>query len=247
MYKLYVLVDPRTKKIRYVGQTTYSIQERLNQHIRHTNAPSQRKLHVNYWIKSLLQVGLKPIVRLICERRTPEDIDNAERTAISRLKNRGYELCNLTSGGDGRFTMSAATKEKMRQAHLGERNHFYGKTHSEETKKILREKGKGKKVSDERKACLSEIMKGEKNPFYGCKHSDISKRKQGDAKAKTYIFISPNGDETKICNIKRWCGENGLGSAGMFALVAGRLKTYKGWKIKKDPEHSGSLKDINQV
>jgi len=235
MYKLYVLVDPRTKKIRYVGQTTYPIQERLNQHIRHTNAPSQRKLHVNYWIKSLLQADLKPVVRLVCERLTPEEIDTAEQIAILRLKNKGYELCNLTSGGDGRFTMSAATKEKMRQAHLGARNHFYGKTHSEETKKILREKNKLNKPSAAVRAILSQKMKGEKNPFYGCKHSDIAKKKIGDRNAKSYTFINPNGDEIKILNIKRWCKENGLGSAGMFALVAGRLLTYKGWKIKKDP------------
>jgi hypothetical protein len=50
-------------------------------------------------------------------------------------------------------------KENLRNCRLGEKNPFYGKTHSEKTKKILSESRKGKKFPK-----LSEAMIGRKMP-----------------------------------------------------------------------------------
>jgi len=54
-----------------------------------------------------------------------------------------------------------AHREKLRVAMQGDKNHFYGKKHSEKTKLIISQKGKG-------------IMAREKNPNWGggrCKHT----------------------------------------------------------------------------
>jgi group I intron endonuclease len=71
----------------------------------------------------------------------------------------------------------------------GKNNPFYRKNHSEETKKILREKcpnyGEkngfyGKTHTEETRKKLSEMAKqrtGEKNPFYGKKHTKETKEK----------------------------------------------------------------------
>ena len=99
---------------------------------------------------------------------------------------------------------SEETKKNMSIAQTGEKNGFYGKTHSDETKEILStyrgEKAYmyGKNHSDETKKKISLIktgqthsdetkkkisdslkgkMTGEKNPFYGKKHSDETKKK----------------------------------------------------------------------
>ena len=92
---------------------------------------------------------------------------------------------NLTIGGDGVFgfkqskevvervaakkrgtKMSAKSKLKMHEAHLGEKNHFFGKTHSEETKKKISEKKQGcvgpwagKTRSEETRRKISEALK----------------------------------------------------------------------------------------
>jgi dsDNA-binding SOS-regulon protein len=40
--------------------------------------------------------------------------------------------------------LSQETKEKMSKSHMGEKNHFYGKKHSEETKKLIGSKSKNR-------------------------------------------------------------------------------------------------------
>ena len=51
----------------------------------------------------------------------------------------------------------------------GENHPFYGKHHTEESKKKIREGNKGKRV-------------GEKNPFYGKTHSEEARKKMREAK-----------------------------------------------------------------
>ena len=54
-------------------------------------------------------------------------------------------------------TLSEESKMKIRNSTLGEKNHFYGKHHSEETKQLISEKrkGKGQKHTDESKRQMS--------------------------------------------------------------------------------------------
>jgi len=62
---IYVLIDPLTLKVRYIGRTKCSLEKRLGEHI------SKSKLEYNFthkcnWIKSLLKQNLKPIIRKLC-------------------------------------------------------------------------------------------------------------------------------------------------------------------------------------
>lgn len=74
-------------------------------------------------------------------------------------------------------------KEALSKKVSGENNPFYGKKHSEETKKILSESNKGSYVKKHGeykasliKAKLSEAQSGTKNSFYGKSHSFESKK-----------------------------------------------------------------------
>ena len=56
--------------------------------------------------------------------------------------------------------------------HLYEKdNPFYGKHHSDDTKRIISEKNTGRVASDEERKMRSIINSGKRNPFYGRKHS----------------------------------------------------------------------------
>jgi group I intron endonuclease len=60
-----------------------------------------------------------------------------------------------------------ATREKMRLAHLGEKNHFFGRTHSGESISRMSESKRGHKDSDVTRLKKSLARRGEKNPAYG--------------------------------------------------------------------------------
>ena len=71
-------------------------------------------------------------------------------------------------------------KQKQRERVLGEKNHFYGKSHSEETKNKISEANKGKTHTEEARKKMSEAAKGRI-------FSEEHKRKLSESKkGKTY-------------------------------------------------------------
>lgn len=85
-----------------------------------------------------------------CE--TEEGLKSAERKWIARYRNQGINLYNIAEGGLGGnmcdwSSFSPSKREeinrKNRLSHLGDKNGFYGKHHSEETKAIISKLNKG--------------------------------------------------------------------------------------------------------
>ena len=107
---------------------------------------------------------------------------------IKCLRRNGVKLANMTNGGEGTVgyvqteeakinqsnvmsgrKASDETKEKMKLAHSGDRNHFYGRTHSDEAKAIISLKkmgsvppNKGVPRSLETRAKISATLTGTK-------------------------------------------------------------------------------------
>lgn len=166
---IYVLVDPRKKEeYRYVGKTVQKLSHRLSKHIYDAKKPDNHTYRAR-WIRKLLRDDVKP---QMVELETIDAEIDCEREIywIARLKKEGYKLTNGTDGGE--------------VAYPGEKSHmfgktgadaaFYGKRHSEETKRKMSEERKGEKnpmygKGDERV--------GEKNSFYGKKHTEESRLK----------------------------------------------------------------------
>ena len=72
----------------------------------------------------------------------------------------------------------------------------------------------GQKRSDETRAKISEIKKG--NTY----------------NKKTYTFMSPDGNEFMISNLKEFCDSNGLSAKSMYRLCWSTDRTHhKGWKF----------------
>ena len=96
MIFIYILIDPITLEIRYVGKTNNPYQ-RFRHHLVSSANP---KSHKRNWINSLREEGLKPIMQIIDE---VEEIEWQfwEQYWIVQLKCWGFDLVNHTAGGDG--------------------------------------------------------------------------------------------------------------------------------------------------
>jgi len=114
---IYILKDPHTQAVRYVGQTVDTVR-RLDKHIQTAKI---NKRHISNWIRSL---STKPILEVI------EDCDSSisnerERYWIQYYKDLQCDLCNHSAGGEGAGigntncvgrVLSEETKEKLRRA-----------------------------------------------------------------------------------------------------------------------------------
>lgn len=93
MAYIYVLKDPVTEKIRYVGKTI-CIEARLSSHL--SESKRGTKNHRYDWIRSL--IPLIPKIEVI-EECVDTEWEERERFWIKKLLNEGHNLCNGTKGG----------------------------------------------------------------------------------------------------------------------------------------------------
>jgi hypothetical protein len=110
-WRIYVLMNPRTRVVRYVGCTTRALQSRLRAHI--CESMKSQKTHKSRWIMSLLRSGLSPQLEVI-ETGSGDGWQDAERRWISYYRSIGANLANGTDGGDG--TPGWGTPEQRREA-----------------------------------------------------------------------------------------------------------------------------------
>lgn len=72
------------------------------------------------------------------------------------------------------------------------------------------------------------VASGKRRQYKGWT-SELSRKKK-NLREKTYTFLSPNGDQIKIINLKRFCRENLLCSTSMFNVASEKTLEYKGWR-----------------
>jgi len=103
---IYTLTDPITNQIRYVGKTI-NLKERYKNHLR-----SNPGTHCSNWIKSLRNKNLVPLIEVIDETDS-EDWASLEQYWIAQIRAWGFNLVNLTDGGEGAsgFIASKATRD----------------------------------------------------------------------------------------------------------------------------------------
>lgn len=137
---IYGLYDPREQdKIEYVGKAN-DIKQRLKDHISGARPGKFYKSKKNNWIKSLLEQGIKPEVLLIAVVRMDQWKEN-ECSYIEKYKKLNLNLKNDPKNLGGEGISYLTPEERSKKAMFGENNPFYNKTHTEEARRILREKG----------------------------------------------------------------------------------------------------------
>lgn len=95
---IYILQDPDTMDVRYVGKTT-NLKKRLYQHTNKNIQKLSRRRHLSNWILKLLNANKKPVMTTIDQ--TEEDWISLEQYWIEQFKTWGCRLTNLTVGGEG--------------------------------------------------------------------------------------------------------------------------------------------------
>ena len=154
---------------------------------------------------------------IIADYRSRSEASDHERRIVTPKLIESKNCYNLQSGGLNAHIPSVETKQKISAAVAGEKNGFYGKTHTEETKKKISNSlsgenhpqfgklGKdshnyGKKHTEETKKKWRDMRSGKNHPLfgvtgkdhpnYGFRHSEETKKKMSDAKSggKCYMF-----------------------------------------------------------
>lgn len=98
-YYIYTLSCPLSNRVRYIGMTK-NLKERYANHL---CVDSKSSSYKNSWIKSLKSKNLKPIMEELDSSDSLEEIFQLEKYWIAQLKTWGFNLTNLTEGGEGTF------------------------------------------------------------------------------------------------------------------------------------------------
>ena len=120
----------------YIGQTVRSIKIRFHEH----RTKSSGCVAIYNAIK---KYGWENFEKDYYEC-PDEDLNFDEELLVREIGTLVPEGYNLREGGGSRGKHSEESKQKNREAHLGENHPMFGKTRSEETKQKLREANLGK-------------------------------------------------------------------------------------------------------
>lgn len=200
---IYKITSPSEKV--YIGQSK-NILFRWNYHYKKYHCKKQRHLY-----NSLIKYGYDNHKFEILEVCEIEYLDKAEIYYIERYNatNRDVGL-NHRAGGNGKVA-SQETKELMRQRALGNTN-MLGKHHSIKSKKLIRKKKTGVKLSEFTRKKMSETRKG-------YKHSEETKDKLSKANKFT----------RKIKNIKTGNMYDSITKAALIESIS-QGTIYRGLK-----------------
>lgn len=172
-WEIYILRDPETMDIRYVGITTIGINKRLRAHMSEAST-SKEVSHRIHWLKSLKSKRLKPIIQSI-ESGIGSTWSSRESLWIKILRDAGVNLVNGTDGGEGCFGQipGPETRRKMSESAKGKKKKPFSEEHkrnmsiaaksrpprTEEHRRKLGLARKGKTFTPEQRAKRSAAIK----------------------------------------------------------------------------------------
>lgn len=168
---IYVLVDPRTDCIRYVGQSV-NPRARLKAHCSEAKREQHRRAR---WILGLLNIGLRPEV-VVIEEVAADQADDAERFWIASLLAAGAKLVNTDAGG-GTIPWTNELRERVRRANLGRVPTAQARANMSAAQRARAP------FTAEHRERISTSKKGQPGTYghLGCQHSTETKRKISDA------------------------------------------------------------------
>jgi len=242
-YYVYKIINPITNRIFYIGKGTGN---RCKQHLTDKGDYCFNK-RLNGYIRNLIQEKQIPIIEKIKENLDEIVAYELEESLIKEYGRVGFDengiLLNiLESGRPPSFS--------------GKDHPWYGRKHTEKTKKKISERQKelylsgavkphntGKPLSEETKNKLRIAMTGRvKTPETIQKTIDTrlknnkpqtenQKQKAREANQKTWRIITPSGEEIIVLNLRQYSLDNGLDQGNMVHTANGRQKHCKGYRV----------------
>jgi hypothetical protein len=209
----------------YFGKTG-NFKNRRRHHIYCAKYRVYNYKHYNRLRKMFLSgLDLKNYILVIKNNISPDKIDFVESWFIKKYKKLGYDITNLTEGGEGATGFTPEMREKIRKAHIGTH-------HSDETKHRISEARKGIQFTKDHKNNLSKARR--KRVVTKETRDKTSKTSKGNINIGTFEMVSPKG-EVYITErgLTVFCEENGLIRSLMSKVSKGERKSHKGWKCTK--------------
>jgi group I intron endonuclease len=152
------LKDPINFSIKYIGKSD-NPPKRYIEHIRKHKHTITKK---NNWIKKLISIDKKPILEIL-DVIPFSEWSFWEKYWIGLFKSWGFNLYNLTNGGDG-GNYGPESNRKISEK-------LKNRKFSDETIKLMSESAKKRKLTEEGRKKLSKSRTGGKNPMFGKKQS----------------------------------------------------------------------------
>lgn len=229
----------------YIGQTSQSLSKRFG------NNGNGYKTSSKFY-KAIQKYGWDNFDHIILyDNLTPEEADTLEKQLIQYYHATDDQFgYNLQSGGTEHHFQSEETKikignankisqkgkkwsdqqhQKMAGRFTGKNNPFYGKHHSEQSRKL---------ISEHRKGIAT---------FTGKHHTEITKQQISEHRkgqgGKPVICLETNEIFNCMMDAARWCGLKTACSIGQCCM--GKVKSAGKHPITKEPLHWKYIKDNN--
>lgn len=185
---IYVLIDPITNMVRYVGKAN-NVTQRYRAHL---NRARKHQIHKKNWVENLKKEGLKPIIDVI-DIVPIDDWIFWETYWISQMKTWGFDLINYTNGGDG---CTFGNETSFKKGH----KLWLGKNHSEETKKKIGENNAFKgKPSLKRRQVKQLTLQGDLIKIWDC---ILDAEKETNSSSSKIVLVCKG--ERKTHNNFKW-------------------------------------------
>lgn len=241
-YYVYHIINPITFRLFYVGKGEGS---RCRQHLTDKLEYAHNK-RLNGYIRNLIKNNTPPTIIKIAENLTEEYAYELEELEIKKYGRVGFDengiLLNILESGrppsfrgkDHPFYGKSHTEETKRKISNTKKKQFSegmihplrGKNHSQETIDKIKKSKKGQRPSE--KAIKKSI-----EARLGKPQTDYQKQKAREANEKTWKVITPEGEEVIITNLRQYSLERGLDPGNMMHVARGRQKQHKGYKVSK--------------
>lgn len=144
----------------------------------------------------------------------------------SLITENGY---NMTQGGTG-FASGDLNHNKI-DPKFGDRNSFYGKKHSDESKQLMSQNAYT--TTGEDNYFYSHKFVGEDNGFYGKEQPEEIKKLIGNTNADDWKITSPKGEIYITRNKNEFCRNHGLNIQGVKTAIHRGNKYKGGWVFEK--------------
>lgn len=158
--KIYTLSSTRNPNIiRYVGKSKQKLSRRLSQHLCAAKKAKETNYKLNYnynWINKELSEGYEIIIEELdsVSFQENESWEWLEQYWISQMKIWGFNITNLTDGGDGNKNQHFSKETIQKRAEK-----LRGIPRDLETRRKISESHKGKILSEETKNKVSNSIK----------------------------------------------------------------------------------------